>query len=104
MEKFYRPVSAILWNGNPYQGAVDFVKFVHQLPPTTHEILSIDCQPLMVFGLNRHRSCSILICVHGIVTYSNKALTKTFSQTFVLSPDDDSQGHYFVKSDRYRTL
>ncbi|KAI9144752.1 hypothetical protein BKA69DRAFT_1054224, partial [Paraphysoderma sedebokerense] len=44
---FYRENSAIAWNGNTFQGLSSFQQFLQQLPVTNHDILAVDCQPLL---------------------------------------------------------
>ncbi|TFY78794.1 hypothetical protein EWM64_g5218 [Hericium alpestre] len=93
---FYRPNSAMTWNGNPY-GGVDAVReLMAKMPPTKHEVQSYDCHPIP-----GSQPPSLLITVSGSVTHgggpaANPASTpaksvdgqpRVFTQTFILSPD-----------------
>ncbi|KAI9429864.1 NTF2-like protein [Lactarius indigo] len=84
LPNFYRPNSAVSWNGNPYEGSQG------------HEVLSFDCHPIP-----GSQPPSLLITVSGNVTHgggpnANPASTpkknieghpRVFSQTFMLVPD-----------------
>ena len=43
---FYRPASALTWNGTPYQGAEGVRQLLEKMPPTKHEVQSFDCHPI----------------------------------------------------------
>lgn len=45
---FYRPSSALTWNGNPKQGSDGVKELMMGMPPTKHEVQSFDCHP--IFG------------------------------------------------------
>lgn len=47
LPKFYRPTSAISWNGNPLQGAEGVRKLIEGMPVTSHEIQSYDCHAIL---------------------------------------------------------
>jgi hypothetical protein len=44
--RFYREDSVLIWNGNAKKGLQTLRDFFQQLPPSTHNIQSIDCQPI----------------------------------------------------------
>ena len=46
LPNFYRPNSALTWNGTPYQGADGVRELISNMPTTSHEVQSFDCQPI----------------------------------------------------------
>src|SRR6266404_7511808 len=115
LPNFYRPNSAVSWNGNPYEGSQGVRDLIAQMPKTQHEVLSFDCHPIpgesitiTPFFRTSHSPLikgsqppSLLITVSGNVTHgggpsANPASThkknieghpRVFSQTFMLVPD-----------------
>lgn len=43
---FYRPSSAVSWNGKPFQGADGMRKLMEGMPVTKHDVQSFDCHPI----------------------------------------------------------
>ncbi|KAI0032144.1 NTF2-like protein [Vararia minispora EC-137] len=96
LPNFYRPNSAISWNGNPYAGAEGMRQLVMGMPKTKHDVLSFDCHPIP-----GTQPPSLLVTVSGNVTHGegpvgNPVSTpaknieghpRVFSQTFMLAPD-----------------
>ncbi|KAH8992450.1 NTF2-like protein [Lactarius hengduanensis] len=96
LPNFYRPNSAVSWNGNPYEGSQGVRDLIAIMPKTQHEVLSFDCHPIP-----GNQPPSLLITVSGNVTHgegpsANPASTpkkniegfpRVFSQTFMLVPD-----------------
>ncbi|KAF8265778.1 NTF2-like protein [Lactarius quietus] len=96
LPNFYRPNSAVSWNGNPYEGTQGVRDLIAKMPKTQHEVLSFDCHPIP-----GSQPPSLLITVSGNVTHgggpnANPASThkknieghpRVFSQTFMLVPD-----------------
>ncbi|KAG4094032.1 NTF2-like protein [Neocallimastix lanati (nom. inval.)] len=95
IDGFYKESSAILWNGNPFGGIIPFKDFVQKLPVTRHTIQTYDCQPIL--GSDK----SIMINVNGEVKYSDQT-SKQFHQNFILMPDLEKQGTYYVAHDCFR--
>ncbi|PSR72549.1 hypothetical protein PHLCEN_2v11542 [Hermanssonia centrifuga] len=46
LPNFYRPSSALTWNGTPYQGSDGARQLLSKMPPTKHEVQSFDCHPI----------------------------------------------------------
>ncbi|CAO3620143.1 unnamed protein product [Mucor hiemalis] len=84
----YRDTSAILWNGNAF-GAQQYSEFWAA------------CQCLT---MKSTCTCGILINVTGTVKYGQSPSKRTFSQTFILMPDEKQAGNYYVQSDNFRLL
>ncbi|KAL1936056.1 hypothetical protein VTP01DRAFT_190 [Rhizomucor pusillus] len=97
----YRENSAILWNGNAFSGAMQFSEFLSQLPISQHEVDVYDCQPIAA-TMNAQGTCGILINVTGSVKYGDSPGKKTFSQTFILMPDENQANNYYIQSDNFR--
>ncbi|KAF9124307.1 NTF2- export protein 1 [Mortierella sp. 14UC] len=100
LNRFYRENSAILWNGNPYQGATPFSEFTNKLSSSEHTINSYDCHPLPT-STDPNTPGAMILNVSGTVKYSNETTTRHFSQSFILSPDPKN-GSFFVWSDCFR--
>jgi len=97
IDGFYKENSAILWNGNPFSGITQFKEFILKLPVTTHTVQTFDCQPII--GSEK----SIMVNVNGEVKYSDQA-SKQFHQNFILMPDQEKQGTYYVAHDCFRFI
>ncbi|KAA1467823.1 NTF2-like protein [Dentipellis sp. KUC8613] len=96
LPNFYRPHSAMTWNGNPYGGADAVRELISKMPKTKHEVHSYDCHPIP-----GSQPPSLLITVTGSVVHgggptANPVSTpsksidgqpRVFTQTFILSPD-----------------
>ncbi|KAG0377677.1 MAG: NTF2-like protein [Linnemannia gamsii] len=100
LNRFYRETSAILWNGNPYQGATPFSEFYTKLSASEHTVSAYDCHPLPT-STDPSSPGSMILNVSGTVKYSNEPNTRHFSQSFILSPDP-KDGSFFVWSDCFR--
>jgi hypothetical protein len=46
LPNFYRPNSAVSWNGNPYEGSQGVRDLISKMPKTLHEVQSFDCHPI----------------------------------------------------------
>lgn len=66
-----------------------------------HEVDVYDCHPLTA-TMNAQGSCGILINITGTVKYGDNPSKRTFSQTFILMPDEKQVGNYYVQSDNFR--
>jgi NTF2-related export protein 1/2 len=117
LPNFYRPNSAVSWNGNPYEGSQGVRDLISKMPKTQHEVQSFDCHPIpgawhpaisstlsLLTVETGSQPPSLLITVSGNVTHgsgpgANPAMTpkknieghpRVFSQTFMLVPDNTS--------------
>ncbi|KZV76374.1 NTF2-like protein [Peniophora sp. CONT] len=93
---FYRPNSAIAWNGSPHAGADGIRQLLMRMPKTKHDVLSYDCHPIP-----GPMPPSLLLTVSGNVTHGEgpegnprgappktiEGHPRVFTQTFVLAPD-----------------
>lgn len=52
--------------------------------------------------MNPQGTCGILINVTGMVKYENSPGKQSFSQTFMLVPDQNQATNYFIQSDNFR--
>ncbi|KAL0477124.1 NTF2-related export protein [Acrasis kona] len=97
--KLYKDWTSIVWNGQKY-GAQQYSQILQSLPPTTHDVESIDVQPIeTTLSLS---SPNLLVIVTGSVTYNNDNSTKRlFTQNFVIF--SEQQG-YFIASDNFRWI
>ena len=46
LPNFYRPSSAITWNGNPFAGTEGIRELLNDTPITKHEVQGFDCHPI----------------------------------------------------------
>lgn len=54
--------------------------------------------------MNAQGTCGILINVTGSVKYGDSPGKKTFSQTFILMPDENQANNYYIQSDNFRQV
>ncbi|KAI0320070.1 NTF2-like protein [Amylostereum chailletii] len=117
LPNFYRPNSAISWNGNPYAGADGVRDLISKMPKSKHEVLSFDCHPIP-----GSQPPSLLVTVSGNVVHGqgpagNPASTpknnieghpRVFTQTFMLAPDSTvtlktgEVAKYYISADTMR--
>lgn len=97
--KIYQDEATLVWNGNPYKGNAEIVKFFNTLPTSDHTVEAMDTQPLIasLVGLDSKNS-TILISFYGKVKFKELP-TKLFNQTVVLAALDNK---WKVVSDNYR--
>jgi NTF2-related export protein 1/2 len=115
LPNFYRPTSAVTWNGNPFTGADGVKDIISTMPNTKHEVQCFDCQPIpgissfsyatrqpifiyIVFP-SGSQPPHLLVTVSGTVTHgkphpnpnpkakNTEGQPRVFSQTFTLMPD-----------------
>lgn len=87
--------------GNAFSGAQQYSEFLGRLPMSHHEVDAYDCHPLPA-TINAQGACGILINTTGSVKYGDNPSKRTFSQTFILMPDEKQAGNYYVQSDNFR--
>lgn len=116
LPNFYRPTSALTWNGTPYQGSDGVRQLLSKMPPTKHEVQSFDCHPIpgehdcrcplaaYVDDSTGSQPPSLLVTVSGTVIHgkgpagnppstpakSIDGQPRVFSQTFMLAPDPNA--------------
>lgn len=57
---------------------------------------------LLSATINAQGACGILINVTGTVKYEDSPMKRTFSQTFILMPDENQASNYYIQSDNFR--
>lgn len=57
---------------------------------------------MSIATMNPQGTCGILINVTGMVKYENSPGKQSFSQTFMLVPDQNQATNYFIQSDNFR--
>lgn len=112
LPNFYRPTSAMTWNGNPFTGAEGVKDLISRMPSTKHDVQCFDCQPIpgafpssaSVFTLSKqvltgNQPPNLLVTVSGTVTHGRPPANtnpkprtidgqpRIFSQTFMLTQD-----------------
>ncbi|KAF8941810.1 NTF2- export protein 1 [Haplosporangium gracile] len=100
LNRVYRDTSAILWNGNAFNGIGPFSEFYNKLASSEHTVNAYDCHPLPT-STAPGTPGSMILNVSGTVKYSNEASARHFSQSFILSPDP-TNGSFYVWSDCFR--
>ena len=50
LKHLYHDESKVVWNGQPLLGREKVSAFLNELPPSRHELSSLDCQPVAVPG------------------------------------------------------
>ncbi|OCH95736.1 NTF2-like protein [Obba rivulosa] len=118
LPKFYRPSSALVWNGKPLQGSDGVRKLLGGMPTTKHDIQSFDCHPIP-----GSQPPSLMVIVSGTVVHgkgpagnppstpskSVDGQPRVFSQTFMLVPDPNAPksttgevAKYYISADAVR--
>lgn len=85
------------WNGHPLSTLQDIDTHFKALPKTQHQIDCVDAQPLP----GNENADSILMIVHGVVTYDDEH-KREFFQRLVLRKAPDNK--YYIMNDYYRWL
>ncbi|EMD42248.1 hypothetical protein CERSUDRAFT_110774 [Gelatoporia subvermispora B] len=118
LPKLYRPSSALVWNGKPFQGSDGVRKLLSGMPITKHDVQSFDCHPIP-----GSQPPSLMVIVSGTVVHgkgptgnppntpvkSIDGQPRVFSQTFMLVPDPNAPptttgevAKYYVSADAMR--
>jgi len=101
LHRFYKDTSKIVWNGNPLQGQSAVAELVQRLPITQHKYEIVNCHPIIA---GDSAATSLLVTANGNVVYGTDASGREFSQTFVLKPDTEKVGTWFVAEDCFRLV
>lgn len=94
----YTTSSMQIWNGNPNQGEAKISEFIHNLPSSKHEVLSLDCQP--VLDIVTPGQTTILVTVEGTVSYGEEN-PECFTQNFMLTAVENK---WKIASDCFRYI
>ncbi|CCW61056.1 unnamed protein product [Phytomonas sp. EM1] len=84
------------WNGHLLADHNYVQQYINQLPKTTHQIDTVDAQPLP----GNEKADSFIMIVHGIVTYDREH-RREFYQRFVIRSINNK---YYIINDYYRWL
>jgi NTF2-related export protein 1/2 len=84
----------VVWNGTPLVGPAVGELF-QRIPPTQHTVMCFDCQPV---------KSDMTVQVQGKVVYGTETNPRPFAQHFILSPDMDQPGNYYVAHDVFRLV
>ncbi|VDN58352.1 unnamed protein product [Dracunculus medinensis] len=96
MNFLYVQDAQLVWNGQLIQGAEEIAKFWESLPNSSHTLSSIDCHALE--DITNDSKPLVVLCVGTVIL---GAMVHAFTQTFILSMDDDK---YKILSDRFRFI
>lgn len=83
LNKLFMENALLVYNGNGFNGTDEIVKFINGMPPTEHNLTTLDAQPIIDSSAGR----TILIQVSGTVkigTQKSKAFQQTFTVTAVI--------------------
>jgi len=99
LARLYKPNSVILWNGNRLEGADNVRAFLKAIPASSHKVECIDVQPIPHAVAN-----SIVIIASGEVNYGVEDNKRSFHQQWVLCPDTQKEGMWWIATDVFRLL
>mmetsp|Transcript_20092 Transcript_20092/g.27708 ORF Transcript_20092/g.27708 Transcript_20092/m.27708 type:complete len:128 (-) Transcript_20092:102-485(-) len=94
VHNFYKENTILNWNGNMVRSTIPIRDFLIQLPASSHDVNTFDCQPIP-------GSDQLLIVAGGLVSFDGNP-GRQFHQTFLLAKDPS--GKYFVASHNLRTF
>ncbi|KAJ8922375.1 hypothetical protein NQ315_004318 [Exocentrus adspersus] len=96
MARLYLDTGLLAWNGNGITGSDNIQKFVIELPPTEHNINTLDAQPILDTAVSGQ--LTFMIQTSGTVKYPDRA-PKSFQQTFIVTAQGDK---WKIVSDCFR--
>ncbi|XP_065667745.1 NTF2-related export protein 2 [Hydra vulgaris] len=99
LQKLYTDMSSVIWNGNGYHGLTSINNLFINLPITSHELSTLDCQPISSVACP-DRTSILLVC-EGAVKYGNEKQRKYFTQKFILM---DVNGNWKIANDCFRFI
>lgn len=85
----------LVFNGNGLTGKDAITKFRSEIPTTSHDLTTIDAQPI----LDSSAGQTILIQVSGTVKFGT-AKSKAFQQTFTVTADNNDK--WKIVTDTFR--
>lgn len=94
--RLYLDTGLLTWNGNGITGNESIQKFFIDLPTTSHQITTLDAQPILDVAVNSQ--LTFLIQVSGHVKFQDK-IPKSFQQNFVVTASMDK---WKIVSDCFR--
>ncbi|XP_060521119.1 NTF2-related export protein [Cylas formicarius] len=86
MSKLYLETGLLSWNGNGIKGNDRIQKFLMELPPSDHNTVTLDAQPVLDSAVSGQ--LTFIIQTSGTVKYQDKT-PKTFQQNFVVTAQGD---------------
>lgn len=97
ISKLYLDTGLLVWNGNGINGNEKIQKFLMDLPASSHNLKTLDAQPISESLVANKLTYLIQAC--GDVVYQNDDVKKPFQQTFLLVAVD---GKWKIASDCFR--
>ncbi|XP_020297625.1 NTF2-related export protein-like [Pseudomyrmex gracilis] len=97
ISRMYMEAANLIWNGNGVSGKENIQKFWTDLPPSEHNVTTLDAQPII--GPDTTTQLSFLVKVGGQVKYEEKS-SKAINQTFLITAIGDK---WKIVSDCFRT-
>lgn len=97
MARLYLDNAILVWNGNGTNGNDNIQKYLQELPPSEHSIVTLDAQPVIDDALQNQKT--MLITVSGILRWQSKQGSKQFQQTFMITAQGDK---WKIVSDCFR--
>ncbi|KAF8247444.1 NTF2-like protein [Wilcoxina mikolae CBS 423.85] len=101
LDSYYHPNAAIVWNGNPITGGMDFATFFATMPTSHYDVQSFDAHPMGSDGMG---SCSVVLSVSGVVKYGENKEQRGFSETFVLKPELGQVAKFKISAQGFRLV
>lgn len=86
MSKLYMDNGTYVWNGNAAVGKENIQKFYQELPPSEHNYMTVDAQPISDNAVSN--SFTFLVQVSGTVKFQDSP-SKAFQQTFMLTAQQE---------------
>ncbi|KAJ1984745.1 hypothetical protein H4R33_004268 [Dimargaris cristalligena] len=105
--RFYTPNSLIVWNGQGFQGFDQFLAgILATLSATKHEIETYDAQPIAAWNapLQPGTLPNIIVQVSGTVQFLPNTDLQTFNHTFILTPNPQTPGSYYISNETFRLV
>ncbi|KZC15114.1 PREDICTED: NTF2-related export protein [Dufourea novaeangliae] len=96
ISRLYLDTGTLIWNGNGIDGKDNIQKFWTELPPSEHNVFTLDAQPIT--GPEVANQLTFLVKVGGHVKYDDET-TKPFNQSFLITAMGDK---WKIVSDCFR--
>jgi len=107
LHQFFLAHSVVVWEGTAVTGLESIQEFFKRvLPSTSHNVKSVDVQPIFAPGVAETATPSMMVVVTGDVEYGMKATTQGFHHTFVIERDPastDTNDKHYVASAVFRS-
>lgn len=99
MKGLYMNNGLLVFNGNGISGDTEVANFIQKLPPSDHQITTLDAQPI----LDSNAGKTILIQTSGLVKLDNQKASKAFQQSFLITAVNTPDGiKWKIVTDTFR--